>query len=468
MSRGRNKIDIDWRNFGAGMSTTNESVDGGFSPDSNRVEIQQTPGTLKCLPAPTDASTNLTERIIASCVDPKYSGQNRMVLDLGGSFYWLNGTTLTKKVTASSETYASGKTDFIAFNGSYYATTVGGDISEWDGATGLVEDWWTNASHLNKTGLDPQTAWRPLLVFEKHLWVGDRTRLHRIANDDTVSYGQIVLDTFESITALGTDPQTGYMLIGVTTGVNANNSAKGIDKILIYDGFSDKPLRSILVGGLVTAFHAVDGQVYVFYGNKVGLWNGAGISYLKTFDFANSSSSLAYPHHITSIDNTLYVADGREVLSYGEVYPGQKVWSKPTRNTASTEELTCLTAYKSVNLALSYYNSQLFVLDMTDTDNGTGGKFLSNVYTFEDDIYLREVDIEYDSNVASDESFIGTVNFYLDGQVKTYTSLSNDVSQLQVLTLNLEDERCRRFQLEYNFTDPTAIRRFTIYYDRAE
>ena len=149
MRKGKNTIIINAENFIKGMSISKFLKTGGFSPETGAVNLLGEKGVLHPMGAFTDASTNLTDQIIASCEDPSYLGSNRLFLDDSGSFYTFDGTTLTKQATTSADPFTKGTTDFIPFGAFYYATTksgAGGDIVKWNKSAGLVENWLTSAS----------------------------------------------------------------------------------------------------------------------------------------------------------------------------------------------------------------------------------------------------------------------------------------------------------------------------------
>ena len=155
-------------------------------------------------------------------------------------------------------------------NGYYITTSAGanGDVMRWNGTSTLDETWWT--STLGQSALSSTTAWRPLLVYERNLFIGDAYQLHRIDPALTVSNGIVQFEANERISALGVDQGSGRMLVATSAGSNYSATLDKPTKIYIYDGFSNKPSRVVPVSGLVTAFKSVGNTTYVFYGNKLG------------------------------------------------------------------------------------------------------------------------------------------------------------------------------------------------------
>lgn len=462
---------IDWQE---GMTTSAHTDDGGFSSESYNINPMVAPGLLYASQSPVNLSTNLTDTAIASCEDPNYLGNDRMFLDDTGAFYTLSGVTLTKKVTASSDLFTFGTTDFVAWANTagginYYATTKagsGGDIVKWDGNVTLTETWWTGAGTLNQAALSATTAWRPLLVYEQYLFVGDANKLHRIAKDLTVSNAIITLPATENISALGIDRGTGKMLIATTTGVDYSASRNGNSKLYIYDGFSDKPLREIPIAGTVTAITHVGDQTYIFYGNKMGMFTGNGIQYLRTLSFSTGNgANLVYKHKTTRIENTLYFGDLDKIMAYGESRPGKKVFYYPVANPLNSNTISIVTFIGGSKLAFSFASAKLYTCDLTATTSLAGMVLKSPKYYFPKMAQIQKIELELGTQLAAN-SILGTL-YYID-ENGTQTSLG-DITDV-VAFYNKEfkwQPKVKLFQLYLtttgNFTNP--IRRVIVTYD---
>jgi len=216
---GQNSFKIDSADWLRGMTTSDETTDGGFSQQTRAVNLIAEPGVVN-IPGPvTDKSTNLTDEMIAWCENTAYTGDDAMFVDASKAFYSWNGTTLTKDVTGSTNTYTQGTTMIVPFqltanaNPTYYISSgpgTGGDIAEWDGSTTLNEDWWSGATHLNQGALDDEASWRPLLVWENQLWIGDKNKLQAVDAGENVTT-PLTLNKDQSIVALGIDKGTGKM-----------------------------------------------------------------------------------------------------------------------------------------------------------------------------------------------------------------------------------------------------------------
>lgn len=319
---GKNVIEIDASEFVKGSSSADHISDGGFSPTTQGVNLRSTPGVLYAPAAVVDVSTNLTDEIIASCEDPAYTGVDRVLLDDSGELYTLSTSTLTQRATGA-DLYTYGTTDLVPFNGGFIASqnASNGNLTRWTGAFALdTATWWTVT--LSQPALSTATPWRPLLVYEKRLYVADKNRLHAIDENNAVSYGILVLATDDTISALGVDKVTGLMLIAVTQGTDYDLSRNGPSKILVYDGLSARPSRVIPINGTVSAMEAVDDRTYIFYGNNIGYWDGNNLQWLRkmSWTLGSGASDVVYPHHVSAIENTLYYVATDAVSSLSSLF----------------------------------------------------------------------------------------------------------------------------------------------------
>lgn len=403
-----NYIRIDASDFIKGMSTSTEISDGGFAPTSI-VNPIITPGVLYGPGTITDKSTNVTGRFIASCEDfAASSADDRYFVDDEGAYYSWNGTTITKEVTdANTTVYIDGRTDLAPYQGNFYAT-VTTDVTLWNGAATLDNDWWTNTK--SKTALSTGVP-HPLLVFENILWIGDGQYLHNV-NNTTANYNVLQLESNEVIQALGIDPGSGLMLISVSVGQNASTTQFKTNKVLIYDGYSNKPRRSVIVDERISAFYSVGGVTYVTYGKNLGYWNGSGITFLrKLSDVSYSNTSLPTRHRMTNIDNTLYVADGQYLLAFGEILKGQKVFYYLMNNNT---DMSLITHLGQGVIGYAYTTDKFYTLNTTVK---TINAYLrSNYFSFDKIVDIKEITIEFGDNVSNNVSPVSCTIEGLNGE----------------------------------------------------
>lgn len=421
---GKNVLTYNYNDLARGLSTSDDLPDGGFSPFTHGANLTKGPGLLYPPMQPVDASTNLgtLHEIIASCEDPSTNLYNRVFLASDratnlGTFYTLSGSNvLTARVSTTARTFYKGTSDFLPWydtaNGlNYYATTANdgtgaGNIVKWNGATTKDETWW---SVTLGQGTLPDTPWRPMLVYEKELFLGNGNKLHRISTGLVVSNAILELAVGDKITALGIDKGTGYMLIATTTGNNASATRNTTSKILLYDGYSNKVTRLAPIEGVVTAFKTLDDATYVFYNNKIGVFTGSGVRFLRKMSFnIGNSIDLINPHMVTAIDNTMYISEGLKVLAYGELRGNSpKVFHYVWKNTLNgfTQNYSISNVGEG-KIALAFMNTaltatKLYTLDLVNTTNTTGGGFYFNWKDMERPIFLREVFVDFFETVPN-------------------------------------------------------------------
>src|SRR3990167_939060 len=95
-------LEIGAKNFIAGESLSADIADKGFSPESYGLNLTKSRGMLYFTEIPTQiGSAVLTGDVIAQCIDPIALGNDTYLVEDGGAFYTLNGTTLVKKQTGA-------------------------------------------------------------------------------------------------------------------------------------------------------------------------------------------------------------------------------------------------------------------------------------------------------------------------------------------------------------------------------
>ena len=479
---GKNQITIDAQDFIKGASTSAYISDGGFSPSTGGVNLTKSVGVLYPPPVGVDSSTNLTDSIIASCEDPTYLGKQRMFLDDTGAFYQLDGSNvLTKKVTTSSDLFTFGTTDFIPWsntaNGTnWYATTkagASGDIVKWNGNVTLTETWWSGAGTLNQGSLSNATAWRPLLNYETFLYVGDANKLHRVDIALTVSNGILTLSAEETISALAIDPSSGKMLVAATTGVDFSAQRNGKSTIYMYDGYSNKAIKACSVNGTITSMKVRGGIVYVFYGNKIGYFTGTGIQFLRKLQVSRGTGGLlVYPHHATTIENTLYYVDNGLVWAYGEVMAGRPVFNPVLTPSGAP---TCIANIGGDTLGVAYPTNKFFTYDMS-TSAGTTLFLETNTYRFPRPVYIRQVYLEYADSTAASATTGTLIMFDETSNSTNFTAgdsanvISNPTSSAKrTFITNDVSKKVNACYFRYSISETdNGLIRMVIYYDVAE
>ena len=409
---GSRQFSIDGSEFVRGMTTSINTDDGGFSPEGNySVNLTYSPGVLYASASPTDKTGTLSGLIIATTGDAaRVTGatySKAFVTSTGNVFTSDASNVLTSRQASMAGTYQVGTTDMVEYRSAVYVSTTT-DVVKLTSVTAPLD---TKSETWGSTGLGGVLltgARHPLLAYENNLFIGDKNKLHRY-DGSVFSASFLTLPTGQEIVALGIDPSSGRMLISVTEGNNYSNTAAQVAKVLVYDGFSNKPLRAVIVDEMVTAFYPLGGAVYVAYGQNFGYWNGSGITWLRRFkDVTNAAADLAYKHHFASIANTLYVVDGSQVLAYGEVLPGRsKVFYYAANNPTNNETLNFICNLGSNYLGMGVQTSggtvgNFWVTDMAAvTEGGSGLCWGTRKYRFKKKVQIRQVTIQFEKSIAS-------------------------------------------------------------------
>lgn len=483
---GKQVIEITANDLLDGMTSSPETTDGGFSPETNAVNILSSGkiGVLYQTPAVTDSSTNLNGYIIATTTDPDSGiGINNYAVTTTGRFISIdsNGALTVRRTSAGAKTYSSEQTDVVVYRNELFATSTN-DVTNATGAnlvSSFDESWWdtTKAKSALSTGVP-----HPLLVFEDSLWIGDGNKLHKW-DGTTASEAFLTLPTGQVIIALGVDPSSGKMLISVSEGPNGSDALPRVAKILVYDGFSNKPSRAIIVDEMVTVIYPVGGTVFMAYGVNLGYWNGSGISFLRklrgvTYS-STGSTTLVYKQRITNIGRSLFVADGIDILVFTETVAGKKRFFVNHRIIDSLQDyLYSIFNIGGGRLGISYQESggtAKFAYYSTSS-RGTGYLyFVSKKYTLPRPMFVREIVIEYDDAVANNTTpAVLTLKDGKKATIATSPTLLND-SGSSVYEMKVKYNgpvKFRTLQLIYDNSSSTTViagvRRFIIYCDTGE
>lgn len=239
------------------------------------------------------------------------------------------------------------------------------------------------------------------------------------------------------------------------------------------------------VSGLITAFKSVGNTTYVFYGNKLGIWTGSGISYLRTLGFAKGSSgSLIYPHRTMSIDNTLYWVDtanvtsgiNKQIMAYGETINNILAFYPILYPATPTGTITAIFPVSSTTLGYSYGTSKMFVFDTTSlaaVTNG-GAQMHSRRYKFPRHITFNGIIAEFDQDAPAVDknlltlSIIDSKNNTIDLPSFNPDSIA-DIGEHEFTNPSIET---RMIQVKINWggnaSDIIGLRRLTVFYTPKE
>lgn len=474
---GKYQIRLGAEQLISGMSSSDFATDGALGTASTGLNPFVTPGVIRPISSPVDLSTNVLSNIIASAEDSQTtSSYNRTFIDSAGNYYGYSApSTVTKLNTATTNAafYTAGVVDMVAFAGNTYVTTANGDIDRWltSGPT-LTNSWWVGTkSQSSLNSLVPH----PMIPYQGSLYIADANKLDTVASDSsTIALGVLTLNTNEFIYAMAIDPVTGLLMLSVQTVVNIGDALSSRFFVYLYDGISAKATRKIPTDDLITAFHNIEGTVYVMQGVCLGVWNGNGVTFLrKLMNASFTSTDLAYKHHITNTRNILHVIDGASVLSYGAAVSGKKAFFYTAFNPSGSGHLSCIMPMGFSNqFAIAYATNKLAKFDVADTSAGTASLSFNNTY-FDRPVYIRRMRIVTTGVGATSGFGDGSVSFFDEKENNYVTQVSTFVNQTgstkYVFDYDYTQAKVQAVQPRINIdTLNWGIVRVYIYYDIAE
>jgi len=463
-------IEIDAKDFVRGMSTSKHTTDGGFAPETYGVNLLAVPGVLHAPASAVDADpdnriTNDKGIIASSNDDDVFAGYEKKMVTNDGKYYRYNGTKIPEAAlrTDATNTYTQGFTDMISFAGEQYITTKE-KLVRWD-ETGAV----FNASFASFTST---TYPHPAIVYENNAFYADKNVLLRQTAAGGAPSAILTLSLDQVIVALGIDPGTGYMLISTTNSLNISNTFPAVHKVLLYDGFSNKPIKATIVDDMILSFTSFLGSIIVGYGRSLGYLTGSGVSFLRklanaTFD----NAQLPYKQKLTVIGKALFCMDGNKILCFAEVLPGRRVFFYLARYLVANEgNISALFNAGQDKLGIGFDNDTFYTLDIASVASFSGGDFYTLKYNFPRPVIIRNAWIEWANSVA-DAATPATLYLIDETQTQTqFLTIKNETGAAAYFTETKNvDKKVRTAQ--FNFTPTNAnygVRRIVINYDVAE
>lgn len=380
---GKNQLQITGTQLAAGLATSDYLGDGGMGTNSQNINPLINPGVVYATsPA---SNTGLGATLIASCEDFENPSQtNRFIADSNAHFFYVDNGGIPNAASSGSTGYSLGITDMVPFINP--ATGLGAGFISFNTGVGMMtgtvgafsytDAWWTSTK--SKTALNNGSP-HPMLVYQNQVWIGNGNHLANFdsagtANDDA----SWVLDKNEQIFALGIDPVTGLMMVSARSVLAASSGATPArNYIYLYDGYSAKPRRKIPVQGTVFSFTPVGGQIFVGIDNSIGIWNGNGVSFLRRL---SSITSIPYKHLCAAINNYFFVADGTQILAYGDIINGKKAWFPIYKNIANSNSINVVFQNAIGTLATSYDSSALKTFNLFSSLGSPGTAILYTNY----------------------------------------------------------------------------------------
>lgn len=470
---GQRQVILDVSEWIKGMSSGKYMPDGGFSDDTEAVNMIAEPGVLYAPATLVDGDSDaiLDDEIIASSPDhAAASPSDRLVVTADGDFMRYNGTKLLDVTGGqdTTQTYAKGFTDMVNFDGETYVTSKE-KLARWSGTQTFD---FVFASMAN-TALP-----HPLVVFENNLYIGDGNLLKRMTAAAGTPATVLTLATNEFIQALGVDPGSGKLLISIVYGQNISGTINRTNKVLWYDGFANKVIKVIRVEDMVTAFHNHSGNVIVGYGVNIGILTGSGIRFLrKLVESALDSTKLPYKHSFASMGSTMCVIDGTKVLAWGPVRTGgDNVFYYIAKNKVNSNIIDAIFNAGNNKLGMSMATSKFRTLDITSKATLDKFDFYTNWVEFPRPIILRAIYYQFVNNLSTanltlnfDDQSNGGTERELQQLYAANTATSEFFAHGARVTSTIDTGKLYAIRLRIqNSTTNDGLKRIIIYYDFAE
>lgn len=485
-------ITIGAKDFIKGTSISDNLSDGGYSNKNKGNNLLAKVGCLNPKPSFTDLGTNIKNNALAMTMpsfNSNISGDFLFVTqqeptggtpatpEFGASFYTSNPISLKQTDTGgSARTFRQDITDMVVYSGNTYVTSDV-NIAKLTGSTmsGLDATWWSvGASAL--TGTAPHR----LLVWDKKLWITDEFSLHNYnAVGDT--FTEDVLDLsggqLNVITAINNYEATGDMILATAPNITINTNHNS--KILIWDGFSPTPNREIHTSGYITTFFNHAGLTYVFYNNIFGVFNGSGITPIRKLDLSQSISvpdqQYIYPQNVTSIGDTIYIAENKNILAYGPLYSGgPKIFYYPYER---DNRIHSILGFNGSELAISSgttedtFTIKLGTIDVTDAS--AISDWVSNVYDLPSNSIVNKIEVLFESLLTDNDQI--DISIYSSDNPNAATTPANGqivettVGNISQYTIRAIDRQTASVQLLVQWiAGSTPIRQIKIYYSPIE
>lgn len=466
-----------------GMSSSNDIADGAFSPSTDAVNLIASPGVLyaPALAVDSDTDTRLTGNIIASSPDDSvYLGYERKMVTTDGKYYRYNGTKIPEAAlrTDAVNTYTQGFTDMITFKGETYVTTKE-KLVRWQEGITFNASFYSFGSITGGSNIYPH----PAIVYENNAYYADGCLLLQQTSAGGTPTTVLTLSSDQIIIALGVDPGSGRMLISTSNSLNSSDTLGAINKLLWYDGNSAKLDKSVIIEDMITGFQPVGGVVYVGYGTSLGYINGSGISFLRKLNNVTLDNSLLpYKHRMTCINKTLYVVDGTQILAYGEVLQGRKIFYYCYKNNINSNKPISIFNVGNNKLGISFDTNKFYTFNVVSVATTNTMAFMTNKYNFPRPILIRKIYLDYADAIANNDDnrslYYATESVAIGGVLLRVqgTTTGSGLKNSSGSTVNFMDNvigfsptKIRWLQFRYNTgTTNYGLRRILVEYDVVE
>jgi hypothetical protein len=478
---GKHTLEIGAADFIKGVSSGADINDGGFSNETDNVNLTANPGVLYAPAASVNSDTDsrLTGNIIASSPDMNVtSPTNRLLVTDDGKAYRYNGTKITAAGVAltAAKTWVAGFTDLVTFAGEAYATSK-------EAMTRWQNDDTIDGGADYPYAFTNQTVPHPELVYENNLYVADGNLLKVTPSAGVAPTTVLTLSADQIIIALGIDPGSGLMLISTTNALDISSTLTSINRLHWYDGNSLKSSKVAIIEDAILGFHCVGAIVFVGFSNNIGYLSGSGIQWLRRLNNVTADNTqLPYKHHMAHVANTFYVLDGKQVMAYGEVLAGRKVWYPAWSNPVNSNKPTFLADVGNKKLGMGFATTKFYTFDTASVATIDSMMLFSHKYVFPRPVFIRGIYIEYATSIANNDAnrslyylteAQGAGFVFMQDPSATFTALKNTSGAnayfIDVPINGMLADKVRMLQFRYNVdTVNPGLRRIVVAYDVAE
>jgi len=456
---------IDKTDFNRGISLTENHNNGGFSGAREGIGLfAEQAAILYPQPARTDLDADnsdvVTDNVVCFAADPTFLGNDGYALDEDGKFYTIDGSTVTLRQTDATNSYNDGTSDMLVYKNSLFATSTT-DIAKLDGSdlTSLDHDWWTNT--LSKSALS-STFRHPMEIVEDILYIADEYKIHTWDGTTAVASAMLLPDDY-NITNLIKHTDGRHLLAFVSQTANAGHTKKAAARCFVIDTVNLEFVREIEIDAQVEGSRNVGGVIYVTYGNKLGYFNGDGISFLRKIE-----SATTYKHQLANVDDILLVRDENGILAYGDLGLGNIFWYVyADERTAPQREIDAI-YYAGDNTVLLSSTGRL--LDLIDLDTFAGASnFDSNFYSFPEKVWIRKITVECETLASGSDITLHSVDKNGTAtELFDLTFAADGAIDFKEKFVNIYITSLWKLRVAFAAGNTKGIRSVTIHYESAE
>ena len=283
---GTKRITIDSRTWMKGAAENNESLEGGFSPDSKGVGAFATPGLIKGGHSVSATATNAfaaDESVFGFTTKDVNSGTNLTQLATGdtvgdGRFYTVHFITgaVTLAATDTARDYAVGISDMVKYAGSII-TTSATNAGLSDNVFGTNDfDWWTTVA------LGPALTagtYHVMTVLDSVLYIADGRYVHSW-DGTTVGTNALDFGANNYVTAMTTHDGMIWITVAPTPRSDQNLFTRGT-RLISWDGIQDSWDVEIPLEQPVYGLFSHNGSMYVGSYRTFQIFTGSGVASLR-------------------------------------------------------------------------------------------------------------------------------------------------------------------------------------------